>query len=1394
MGGKTLNLTIEGGESPFVSAGSFTIALAADGNAYSQSAAGAVPAATGAWGHQSAAPIADAVLTLGSYFPDGSSATLSLLDSGLFEMIRSGSNSHQYGHFTISANSGNLPGTPPTILSQPVSKSTGLGTMATFSVAVAETTGVVFQWLKDSRLVAGANLATLTLPAVRAEDAGNYSVVISSLQGAVGSHSATLSIVDGPPVITRQPEPLSVVAGGSATFSVTATGYPAPTGYQWKFGNNTISGATSPAFTRTAVAANHAGPYTCVVSNSIGTTTSSPAFLTVIPQPGGLVSTFPAIEAVPVPQGWVYAFMPVANGKIMVGGSFTHLNYTPRPAMFRINDNGTLDTSFPLKMPVGSSVTRFVPAPDDQMYIVGDYNSYGGVLQQKISRLTAEGNLDLSFESFGNINFIINDLAVQPDRKVVIVGNFTNAKGVARSKIARLNLNGSLDTTFNKDGKLISDDINRVVIGADGRIFIAGKFTTVHDQPRSRIAALTSTGTLDTGFDPGAGFDGEIRDLQFQPDGKLLVAGNQLTYNGRGSRCLTRLFTDGTQDLSFVPAALTAPAAAGVYAMAIQKNGKIVVGGNFAKVNDTARSCITRLLPDGAADPSFNPGVGTGGTAPLVHGLAIAEFGDILVGGAFTAIGGVAHEKLARLKGDPLTLRIPSIVTQPSSKAAHAGDQVTLTVLADGSPLSFQWQKNGVDLTGQVYPGLTLKSAAAADAASYQVRVFNAYGSVTSAPAVVTVNPSRVPGSIDPSFAPTASVTPVNAVMPLADGRMLVGGGFSNALTTGLVRVNPDGTRDPGFTTKVAGTIYAFARQPDGKILIAGGFDRVNTTNRAAVARLNADGTLDTSFNYSSNNTTIYSLAVQPDGRILIGGYASGAFLRRLEADGGNDGTFNLTNPPNQPVGGILLQGDGKILATGAFTSIAGVARPGVTRLNPNGGNDSSFVTTSAGLGFTPNGVIAMQSGGRLLMGAIDGKLYRLDSFGLVDVFFTYTRPDTQHEVFKLMVQEDDRIVLVRYYNAPTDGNPQYRLNRLNANGTVDAAFVSEPGGNGSIYALERMVNGKIAVGGAFTALNTKARPGLALLEAESAFAPVFQLQPANQRALSGSIVTFAASASGTPAPTYQWRRDGVDLAGATGTSLIINPVLPSAAATYTVVATNTLGTATSNPAILVIGRLPVIRTQPASVAPAPNSNVTFSVAAESSVMPISYQWRFNGQPVTGATAPSLVLGNVTAANAGNYDVLVKNLDGEVASNVATLTLQVPGGTTFADFITANGLDPVTNGAPGADPDGDGLSNLFEYIAGGNPKMDEGRAAPVVKLTPREDLPPFFTYEFDRRKDHQARGIVIETSAGLGTWQQAVDGVDGVSISAVSLDATTEHVTVGFSVSAARRFIHLAVR
>ena len=320
---------------------------------------------------------------------------------------------------------------------------------------------------------------------------------------------------------------------------------------------------------------------------------------------------------------------------------------------------GTLDSTFNTGDGMDGDVYALALQTDVQGQVrvvaVGDFSMVNYTPRRRVARLFSDGSLDMSFLAgqsgvSGQVRTLIN----QTDNRLVIGGAFANVNGVNFKNIARLNYDGSLDSGFNV-GAGTDNPVYAVaetwVNGSRG-VFIGGAFTLFNGVGRNSIARLNENGSLDTGFNPGLGANNIVYALAVYPTntvhgGKVIIGGDFTTINGVPYKRIARLNVDGTVDTSFNPG-LGADAA--VRAIAIQPDGGILIGGSFTNVSTfTKANGIARLTSNGSIDPTFTPQPGANGT---VFGFAIQADLRILVVGEFTTASGVTRRRITRLMPD----------------------------------------------------------------------------------------------------------------------------------------------------------------------------------------------------------------------------------------------------------------------------------------------------------------------------------------------------------------------------------------------------------------------------------------------------------------------------------------------------------------------------------------------------------------------------------------------------------------------------------------------------------------------------------------------------------------------------------------------------------------------
>ena len=366
-----------------------------------------------------------------------------------------------------------------------------------------------------------------------------------------------------------------------------------------------------------------------------------------------------------------------ADGRLIVGGQFTVFNGVARRRLTQLNYDGSTDTTFDPGTAADGSVNAVAAAPEGKVIVGGDFLVFNGAARGRLARLNANGSLDTSFAPA--VNGTVQAVAVQPDGKVLLAGGFSAVNGTPRNRVARLNADGSLDSTFDP-GAGPNSTVLALTLQADGRMLVGGYFWQFNGVTRNRVARLNTNGSVDTDFVPGTHDNGYVNGISVGADGKVFVCGG--LYVGLNSRIL-RLHPNGALDTSFNPGNNLINS--DVTTAVAQDDGKVVIGGYFTAVNGVSRRHVARLNINGTLDTAFNPGVGA---SDYVWTMIMEPDGALVAGGAFTTYQGVSRNRLTRIQNSP-----------PLNPPPQMDLIASLTVAEDSGPVT-------VNLTG-IAPGGT---------------------------------------------------------------------------------------------------------------------------------------------------------------------------------------------------------------------------------------------------------------------------------------------------------------------------------------------------------------------------------------------------------------------------------------------------------------------------------------------------------------------------------------------------------------------------------------------------------------------------------------------------------------------------------------------------------------
>lgn len=805
------------------------------------------------------------------------------------------------------------------------------------------------------------------------------------------------------------------------------------------------------------------------------------------------------------------------DGKLLVGGFFTTSGGSY--GLMRLNSNGSPDAGFKAVLPSfpTNGILNAVVVQEDANILVGGSFTF--------ARLRPDGAFDPTFTQrrfAGYLAPTVEKILLQSDGRILIGGNFWAGNGIGQDGIARFKPDGSFDESFasfpftnRRDslGGLMHADVSLAAQTADGKILVAGGFVgfngfVIAGQKvlSEQLISLTSDGKLDRTFS----YPGGISALAAQPDGKILLG---------TPRGLERLNPDGLRDESFKPpdpAAAQSSIRLGIpTALLVESDGKILFGGALPPGTNTPETYarFARLHPSASLDTVLTAAALNGD----VFAIARQRDGKILLGGAFTQVGAQSAKFIARLVLDDLAAP-PVIVSQPANQSVRLGEQAAFIVTATSQDQpDIQWQFNGTNIVAATNATLRLPNAQFFQAGAYRAFVRNTSGAVTSSVATLAVSPKRA-GDFDFTFDPVpgvagvyiysprlferASYSAVHSLWVQPDQRIVISGNFTNvggASRLGVARLLRDGKVDLDFVAPRNLFDPEIQRvfltpQADGKILIWG---ILGAPNLYPLVRLNPDGSPDRAFVPSAEVRDrivfIKIVAAEPGGRLLVAGNGKSiprqpsalAFVR-LSEDGRMLKDFAADYPQLTALSALYVKPDGQILASATWSG-----REGLLRFNPDGSLNGDFVPIPPTLQtrYVRISWLAEQSTGKFLISDPSlGSLDRLNEDGSIDTSFRKA-PEPSRGFTSLFVQPDDKILIGGLVADPATGASRPVLARLNADGELDATFAigsgarhAEPGLWPGAYALGVQSDGAVVIGGRFDRFNGVPCNGVARL------------------------------------------------------------------------------------------------------------------------------------------------------------------------------------------------------------------------------------------------------------------------------------------------------------------------
>ena len=584
-----------------------------------------------------------------------------------------------------------------------------------------------------------------------------------------------------------------------------------------------------------------------------------------------------------------------ANGKVLAGGNFTMFNNIHVNSLVRVNNDGTMDTSFYTRLEIGSRVNTILPLPDGKIYIGGVFPTVDSIGIRHLARLLPDGRLDTTFNPNSMNISSVSSVAVNAQGKLIVAG--IAKPGIKEISLFRLNANGSLDTSFHTCG---SDTIfNRLHIFHDGSITAISEHMVPAmghppTAPMRGLMRFDSTGVLDTSFDISPGFPPHALVFSFDRDltGDYIVGGNFRFFQDKHSPYICKIKSDGKFDPQFNPGTGFNGAVKDIYQLA---DNKLLVSGFFRYFNNQNVQNFVKLNWDGTLDPSFKHGESANGE---INAIVVQDDEKIILAGKFREYNGYKAGRIVRLLSNGM------IDSTFDTGIGFDSTVKNMILLPNGSLL----------VSGD----------------------FSRYNGQT-AHKIIKLNSN---GTRDHSFTPwhnLSAFATCDAMSVTGNGKILVGGTLEYSIPSyrGYVnRLNANGTIDNTFndTLKIWGEVYSVLELTNGQIAVGGKFYSDSIVPNSGLIRLHSNGILDTNFIVAGSNAiNTYDIVENDAGNYIIAG---GLYrINMIRPNGSVESQFDIGNGFVRSVFKLLIQNDKKIIAGGEFSHYKGIPRNRIARI-----------------------------------------------------------------------------------------------------------------------------------------------------------------------------------------------------------------------------------------------------------------------------------------------------------------------------------------------------------------------------------------------------------------------------------------------------------------------------
>lgn len=830
----------------------------------------------------------------------------------------------------------------------------------------------------------------------------------------------------------------------------------------------------------------------------------------------------------------------------------------------------------------------------------------------------------------------------------------TNVLGTTTSAEAALTVNYSLTPSINGPGTVSKDP--------DQASYAAGSTVTLTATPSANAMFVNWTGdalsfenpltlTMDGNMNIVANFSGlgEVDDIIIDnSDSSATFVGSWQTGTSSTDKFganyhFASTALGGTSNVTYRPLIATA----GNYDVFIW----------YPQGSNRATNCPWTVVYDGGSTNVAVNQISNGGKWVLIASakpFAVGLGGYVQLSNDSTQLGKVVMADAVKFVYSAIQGVPPTITSQPQDASAIVGEDATFSVSVFGDPSTYQWRLNGVNIPGAIASSYTRTNCQIGDAGEYSVAVTNDSGGVISSNATLTV---YAPPTIDTQPLDKTVVAGNNAVFSVsASGTETLHyqwrfneGAISGATANTYTVVNAQAGHAGDYSVRVTNS-YGQAISSDAALVVnVPPSISAHPLTQSAVQTSNvtfsvtASGTAPLRYQWRFNSTNIPGATASFFSRTNVQPNHAGAYSVRVTNVAGilisEDAVLTVNIPASisaAPLDLTVIQSSNAVFNVSASGTaplryqwkfnnnpLAGATTSTYTRVNSQTNHAGTYSVTVTNDYGTANA----------------------DAVLTVIVPLSITTPPQS-----ITVGENASAAFNVVATGTAPLSYQWRFNGVNILDATDSEYTiadvaSGDAGNYSVI----ITNNAGAITSSVAALTVSS-------------APIINVHPIPATNVVGTSVQFSVGVSGSAPLSYRWQKgtndlsDGPNISGAGSATLTINPLSLSDAASYRVVVTNLAGSATSSGAALTVRALPTITVQPTSRTGYIFSNTTFTVKATGS-SPLTYQWRFNGGTVPGATSSSYIKAGLQLTDTGNYLAVVTDMYGSTTSSVAVLTV-----------------------------------------------------------------------------------------------------------------------------------------